>query len=76
MSYWVRYLEAITDTSSWKSLPTVSFLDIHAVDSTITVVDLYKWVDRGCIALGDIHCESHGSEHLVPFGHGSDLMCK
>ena len=69
-----RYLEAISDTSTWYALPTVSFRDMQAADPSITLVDLYKWVDRGYIALKDVHSESYGGEHLVTFGHWSDLM--
>ena len=37
-----RFLEAISDTSTWRGLPTVSFRDIQAADPSITLLDLYK----------------------------------
>ena len=67
--------DAIKNDRQWAALPSATFASIREVDSSITLPELYEWIDKGFIGLADVHVDSYISEHhLVSFAHGVDLM--
>ena len=44
------------------------------MDSSITLFELYEWVDRGFIGLADVHVDTYTAHHLVTFTRRVDLI--
>ena len=66
--------KAICNDRQSMALPSATFADIQEVDSSITLFELYEWVDRGFIGLADVHVDTYTAHHLVTFTRRVDLI--
>ena len=69
-----RMNAVLCDARLWTNLPTAAFAEMQAVDPSITLSDLYIWVDTGFISLADVHADTNNAYHHVTFAHGTDFM--